>query len=38
MLQNEEFMCELRGNTEFLTALEEEGEEAGEQIPTPRWE
>lgn len=37
MLQNEEFMTELRGNTEFLSALEEERRE-GEcnSAPTPR--
>jgi len=37
MLQNEEFMSELRGNTEFLSALEEERrEEECATIPTPR--
>lgn len=37
MLQNEEFMTELRGNTEFLSALEEERREGDcAAVPTPR--
>merc|ERR1719350_2446659 len=36
MLQNEEFMTELRGNTEFLSALEEENRREEETVPAPR--
>ena len=36
MLQNEEFMTELRGNTEFLSALEEENSREEEAVPAPR--
>jgi len=36
MLQNEEFMTELRGNTEFLSTLEEENRREEEAAPTPR--
>lgn len=36
MLQNEEFMTELRGNTEFLSALEEENRREEEAVPAPR--